>query len=191
MRNSVSNARKRRKKVANRNPGLFYRTALSVIFLDRLSKYLVLHFLSGGAPPLKIFRYFSLTLVKNRGICFGMLTGINLRIAIIIASFLIGIMIILYLLRSGEKSKRTEMALGFIEGGIAGNLIDRIATGAVIDFLDFHFWPVFNLADVSIVSGITLILLEHMAKKKHAPSSVPVNSGKELCPSETECGGRG
>lgn len=151
--------------MACRDFKLFYRVTLSVIFLDRLSKYLILHFLSGGAPSFRVFRYFSLTLVKNRGICFGMLTGVNLRAVIIVVSLVIGTLIILYLHRSHDKSRHTEISLGLIEGGIAGNLIDRITAGAVIDFLDFHFWPVFNLADVSIASGIALIFLQHIRRK--------------------------
>ncbi|MBN1444899.1 MAG: signal peptidase II [Candidatus Omnitrophica bacterium] len=151
--------------MACRNLSLFYWVALWAIALDRLSKYLMLRLLSGEFSSLRVFRYFSLTLVKNTGICFGMLSGFNVRIIVIIASFIIGLMIVLYLYRCPEKSMNTKIALGLIEGGIAGNLIDRIATGAVIDFINFHFWPVFNLADVFIVSGIALVFLQHMRRK--------------------------
>ena len=165
MRNTVSDARERKKKVARRNLSLFYWVALSAIALDQLSKYLMLRLLSGEFSSLRIFRYFSLTLVRNTGICFGMLSGLNVRIVVIIASFIIGLTIIFYLHRCPVKSAYTGTALGLIEGGIAGNLIDRIATGSVIDFINFHFWPVFNLADVFIVSGIALVLLQHMRGK--------------------------
>jgi len=164
MQNVVSNARERKKKVVCRNFRLFYRVTLLAIAVDQFSKYLMLNFLAQGSS-FHIFRYFSLTLVRNTGICFGMLSGVNIRNIIIIASVVIALIIILYLHRCQEKSRQMDIALGLIEGGIAGNLIDRITTGAVIDFINFHIWPVFNLADVFIISGIALIFLKHLRRE--------------------------
>ena len=56
-------------------------------------------------------------------------------------------------LRQGRPGWGTTLWLGLILGGAAGNLIDRIRLGAVVDFLDFRVWPVFNVADACITIG--------------------------------------
>jgi len=137
------------------------------VLLDQFSKYLVVDFLS-EMKSVSIFRYFSLTLVKNTGICFGILNNLNVRIFIITASFIIGIAIIISIIRYG-KDKQMIIASGLVEGGIIGNLIDRIRIGAVIDFINFHFWPVFNLADAFIVTGVVIIFFHHFKGGKYAP----------------------
>ncbi|MCM8760107.1 MAG: signal peptidase II [Candidatus Omnitrophica bacterium] len=144
----------------------FLLTVFLTLFVDRLSKYIIVKFLSDiGSFPLS--RYFSLTIVRNSGLCFGLLKNLNLRNLIVIASFVIATWIFLYLERY-SKDKPTVIASGLIEGGIIGNLIDRISTGAVIDFINFHIWPVFNLADTFIVSGVVIIFFNHLKKGKYA-----------------------
>lgn len=51
-----------------------------------------------------------------------------------------------------------HLGLGFLAGGTLGNLIDRIKNGYVVDFFDFRIWPVFNMADIAIVSGVSCII---------------------------------
>jgi signal peptidase II len=136
------------------------------VLLDQTSKYLVVGFLS-EVRSFSVFRYFSLTLVKNTGICFGILNNLNLRIFIIAASFIIGIAIFISIIRYG-KDKQMLIASGLIEGGIIGNLIDRLRIGAVIDFINFHFWPVFNLADTFIVTGVVILFFHHFKRGPYA-----------------------
>jgi len=136
------------------------------VLLDQTSKYLVVGFLS-EVKSFSVFRYFSLTLVKNTGICFGILNNLNLRIFIIAASFIIGIAIFISIIRYG-KDKQMVIASGLIEGGIIGNLIDRLRIGAVIDFINFHFWPVFNLADTFIVTGVVILFFHHFKRGPYA-----------------------
>jgi signal peptidase II len=152
-----------RKKKVGRNK-IFYPVAFFSILADQFSKYWMCNLLHEELS-LNIFRYFSLTLVRNTGICFGMFNTVNVTIPIIIASVVIAVIISLYFYKFAGNSRLMAVALGLIEGGIIGNLIDRITIGAVIDFIDFHVWPVFNLADVCIVSGIGLIFLKQI--KKH------------------------
>ncbi len=156
----------REKKPGGKNSKVFYAVALFSILADQFSKYWMLIFLREEPSSFNIFRYFSFTLVKNNGICFGVLSNASIKIPVIIASIAIAAAIIAYLNRFTGSSRQMAVALGLIEGGIAGNLIDRIRTGAVIDFINFHVWPVFNLADVCIVSGIALIILKQI-KKSH------------------------
>ena len=51
-----------------------------------------------------------------------------------------------------------KLGMGLLIGGAIGNLIDRLKTGYVIDFIDFRVWPVFNIADISIVVGVGIII---------------------------------
>ena len=67
-------------------------------------------------------------------------------------------LIIFYIKKNHGIAKSLQISFGLIEGGILGNLVDRIRIGAVIDFLDFHIWPVFNFADTFIVTGVFLLL---------------------------------
>jgi signal peptidase II len=57
----------------------------------------------------------------------------------------------------GRDNLDLHLALAFLTGGVLGNLADRLHTGYVIDFLDFHVWPVFNLADTFICLGVVLL----------------------------------
>jgi len=66
-----------------------------------------------------------------------------------------------------------QIALGLQLGGAFGNLLDRLRFGFVTDFLDFKFWPVFNLADSAIVVGMVLLLLFLEEDKARAPAASP------------------
>jgi signal peptidase II len=151
--------------VENRNLKHFYIISAAVFGIDQFSKFLATSFLSGRPASFDIFGYLSLTLVRNTGICFGMLSRWNIKYPVIAASLLIAVFIFIYLYRQKIKTVRIQAALGMIEGGIIGNMADRLRVNGVIDFINLHFWPVFNLADVFIVSGICIILLEHFRGK--------------------------
>lgn len=64
----------------------------------------------------------------------------------------------------------SRVGIGLILGGAVGNWIDRVRVGAVIDFLDFRFWPVFNLADSAITAGVVLCMILFLKEQKK-PSS--------------------
>jgi len=179
--------------VEGKNLRIFYLAALLSVVADRLSKYWMLDFLKEDAS-LNVFRFFSLTLVRNTGICFGVLSAVDIKIPIIAASFVIAAAILVYFHRFAGNSRPTAAALGLIEGGITGNLIDRITTGAVIDFINFHVWPVFNLADVFIVSGIGLIFLKQIKNRNPSPQnclhcSPPPLRGEADTQPKAGCGG--
>lgn len=158
MLNTASNAREKKKNLVNKNFKIFWTFTITCFLLDQISKLVVLRILVENYSH-KIFRYFSLTCIKNSGICFGLFSNSNIQLPVIIGSVIIFSFIIFHINRTPKITKYFQVSLGLIQGGILGNLVDRVRFGAVVDFLDFHVWPVFNLADTFIVSGVLLLLL--------------------------------
>ncbi len=160
MRDTVSIARKKKKeKVRKEFDMLFWSVIFTGLVADQLSKNLVLKYLREG-NSVNFFRYFSLTCIKNKGICFGLLNTEKTVIFLIAVSALVLAGLIYYGLKKGRKlSSQTRVSLGMMSAGILGNLVDRIRFGAVVDFLNFHIWPVFNLADSLIVAGVGVFLI--------------------------------
>jgi len=133
-----------------------------IIFLDQFSKFLALKNLSLARPLDIINGIFRLNLTFNTGAAFGILK--NQTIFFIIISFAASVFIIFNILKS-HNNKET-IALLFILGGAAGNLIDRLRFGCVVDFLDLRFFTVFNLADTAITTGAVLFILTSILKSK-------------------------
>jgi signal peptidase II len=141
-------------------------TALVVLALDQITKLLALQRLAPGIPVPVVDGFFSLTLVMNPGLAFGMLSSTPTAWRWIVAVLSVGALAVLAsvgvrLLASGGWT--TRVALGFIFGGAVGNLLDRGRFGAVVDFLDFYWrgyhWPAFNVADSAITVGVALLAL--------------------------------
>jgi len=141
----------------NKKSILVFSTALIIVFLDQLTKYLIrMNFQLNQSVPL-IKNIFHMTYVTNTGSAFGLFKGINLffilfSVAVIIAIFY-------YLRKIVGNEKLLQFAVGLLLGGTIGNLIDRIAYGSVIDFIDFIIWPVFNIADSAVTISIILLII--------------------------------
>ena len=149
-------------------------TAVVVLVLDLLTKHLALERLPPGRPVHVVDGFFSLTLVMNPGLAFGMLAGTPAGWRWLVALLSIGALTVLAVvgLRMLPTGGRfTPLALGLIFGGAVGNLIDRARFGAVVDFLDFYWrgyhWPAFNVADSAITVGVALLALRMLT----APAS--------------------
>lgn len=115
---------------------------------------------SGGA--IRVVRgFFYIVHVGNTGAAWSVLSGRSVMLAALAAATLVGIFIGRKAL--GLHSARSQMCFGLMCGGIAGNLVDRLARGHVVDFLDFHFghyiYPTFNVADSAICVGVFLYAL--------------------------------
>jgi len=141
-------------------------TAVAILILDQFTKLLALERLPPGLPVGVIDGFFSLTLVMNPGLAFGLLSSTPTAWRWIVALLSMGALAVLgvvgmRLLPEGGWAAR--LALGLIFGGAIGNLIDRGRFGAVVDFLDFYWrgyhWPAFNVADSAISVGVTLLAL--------------------------------
>ncbi|MCL5773715.1 MAG: signal peptidase II [Firmicutes bacterium] len=142
--------------------------AILVILLDQLSKYLVAgHFLLNFSTPL-LGRILYLTYIKNSGIAFGFAPRAGVFLIILTAAVIIVFIFVAANYSKKETAGRKlalQIAAGLVLGGSIGNLIDRIRLGAVIDFIDFKFWPVFNFADSAVTIGILIILVEILIKR--------------------------
>ena len=157
MRASALSARKKEKKNSFflRSAGIW--VIVAVILLDQLTKALISRYIPLDQSITLITHVFSLTLVHNSGAAFGILK--NQTILFIIIS-LIALPSIIFCFKADPQRRRsslTQLALFLVISGAIGNLIDRIAWGYVIDFLDFHVWPVFNVADSAITIGAVLL----------------------------------
>jgi signal peptidase II len=139
-----------------------------VLVLDQVAKWVALHRLPPGAPVSVVDGFFSLTLVMNPGLAFGMLGSVPTSwrwVVVVLSMAAVGVLATLATRLLPGGGKIAAIAIGMIFGGAAGNLIDRARFGAVVDFLDFYWrgwhWPAFNVADSAISVGVTLLAL-HM-----------------------------
>ena len=141
----------------------FYILILLTVICDQLTKILALHYLAAQDTLPIIPNIFHLTLVHNTGIAFGFFRDHQSLLFILISISLI----ILFVWGKTRKnlSAIDQVAVGLILGGAVGNWIDRLRLGAVIDFLDFRVWPVFNMADSAITVGVCLYLLSILKNK--------------------------
>jgi signal peptidase II len=130
--------------------------AALVFVVDRGVKALVEGSMRLGESIPLIPGFLSLTYIKNDGGAFGILGGS--RLALLIGSA-VAIGVVLWILLSGSSSRLTSLGCGLILGGAAGNLVDRLATGEVTDYIHFSFWYIFNAADAAIVVGVAILLL--------------------------------
>ncbi|TNE40274.1 MAG: signal peptidase II [Alphaproteobacteria bacterium] len=148
--------------------GLF--CALGVIILDQVSKFLLIDVMTLHPEGIEITPFFHLVMVWNRGVSFGMFAGHDMRWALVALSLAISVAILFWLRRA--HSRFLALCLGFILGGAIGNVIDRVRLGAVADFFDFDLyfmrWPAFNVADMAIVCGVVLILVESLFQGRKA-----------------------
>jgi signal peptidase II len=136
----------------------------SVILLDQLTKHLAIQFLQLNTPVPVINNFLNLTLVHNRGAAFGFFQN-QLLLFVLVSLLAIGL--IIYNLKNNKNSAILKFALAMILGGAAGNLIDRLRFGFVVDFLDLRIWPVFNLAD-SVITIAAVILTWELIFNKNA-----------------------
>ena len=136
--------------------------AAVIVLIDQLTKIAIERtFDYGDVEPVTGF--FNLVLTYNKGAAFSFLASASgwqkhfLTVVGIGAS-----LFILYLLARHGHQRLFSLALAMILGGAIGNVIDRLAYGHVIDFLDFHVggwhWPAFNVADSAIVGGAILLV---------------------------------
>ena len=139
--------------------------AALVVILDQASKLWATEALRGHPPVTVVENFFHLVYHRNTGGVFGLFSGSpsGLRITLFVIVTLVALGFVVYLIREwGRESRSALVALSLVAGGALGNLIDRIAYGEVIDFIDWHWhghhWPAFNVADSAITVGTAVLL---------------------------------
>lgn len=130
--------------------------AMAVVVIDQWSKYYVQTHMSLGMSIPLIPSVFHLTYILNPGAAFGILEN-QRTFFVIIGLLMIGAVLYLYP-RIPANMRLLRLGTGLMMGGAVGNVIDRIQTGYVVDFFDFRIWPVFNIADIAIVVGVSCII---------------------------------
>jgi signal peptidase II len=145
--------------------------SLAVIALDQLSKGLAEQRLT-PYEPLALLPLLNLTLMHNTGAAFSLLAEAGgwqrwlfVGFALLVTGVLTG-----WLLRLEARERLSAAALSLLIGGAIGNLIDRLRTGRVVDFIDVYYgdwhWPAFNLADSAITLGVALLLLDTLRRQE-------------------------
>jgi signal peptidase II len=135
-----------------------------IVALDQITKFVVVRS-AVASEPVEVASFFNLVLVYNRGAAFSFLAeGAGWQRGLFVAIAVIASLWIVHLLRKYPHQHLFALALALILAGAVGNVIDRIAVGAVIDFLDFHafgyHWPAFNVADSAITCGAVLLVCD-------------------------------
>ena len=141
--------------------------ALAVVVLDQIVKAMVRSRLMLHESITVIPGFFDLTRVHNTGAAYGFLNGVDFpfKTALLVCvatAALVGLT--LYAVKLDRNQELTRAGLTLVIGGAAGNLIDRVTAGYVLDFVDlyrgnWHFWA-FNVADSAISIGVVLMILE-------------------------------
>ncbi len=141
-----------------------YLLSLTIVIFDQISKgiaerYLLLH------HPVSVMPSFNWTLMYNEGAAFSFLSDAGgwQRWFLSVLSLIVSAIFVVWIYRLKNKQPGLLVALSLILGGAIGNLIDRIATGRVVDFIQWYYadyyWPAFNIADSAICVGAVLLLI--------------------------------
>jgi signal peptidase II len=130
--------------------------ALAVFVLDQGLKAVVQGAMSPGESIPVIPGFLSITYIRNDGGAFGILGGSQV---LLLLGSVVAVGVVLWMLIAGQRSRLATLACGMILGGAAGNLLDRLTTGEVTDYVHFSFWYVFNAADAAITVGVATLLL--------------------------------
>ena len=151
--------------------------AAAILILDQVVKVVVRSRLDLYESVSVIPGVLSLTRVHNTGAAFGLMNAMDfpyktLIVALIATAALSGLA--LYAATLDPLQRLSRLGLAFIIGGAAGNLIDRLAYGYVLDFVDayyggWHFWA-FNVADAAITFGVALMILDILGVGRHRVS---------------------
>ena len=155
---------------------IFLPVAVLSILADQLTKAYALAKLPGpGVRVSVVENYFDWVLAYNTGSAFSMFSGTDGARVFLSVIGVAAVLAVLWLVHKSEDNQTLMLsAFGLMVGGAIGNLIDRIATGKVTDFILWRYyektWPVFNIADVCLCIAAGLFLLGSFKPKKDEPT---------------------
>lgn len=159
---------------------LLWTLALAVLVIDQATKFWIdarmpLGTYGPGQAITVVEGFFYLVHVGNTGAAWSILTGKSTLLALLAILTLAAIYV--WRRELGLKQRIVQFSFGLLCGGIAGNLIDRLLHGHVIDFLDFHFgsytYPTFNIADAGICIGVIIYLIHSMRQPNPSVDESP------------------
>ncbi len=140
--------------------------AAATVVADQLTKWVVSGRLELG-DGVAILGPFSIHHVQNTGIAFGLFSD-STSVVIVLTTAAVAAMTVFFA-HSAQRHPLLPVALGLVMGGSISNLVDRVRLGHVTDFLDFDYWPAFNLADTFIVVGVGLLFASFVAADRTSP----------------------
>ena len=148
--------------IANKRNLIFALFIFFLIIVDQAAKQLAtFHILPGSLLPV-IGEFVYLTLVKNQGLVMG-LFSLPFHLTIFLTISIIALFSFILLLRLRERG---NFGMVFIISGMVGNLWDRVFRKGVIDFIYVKFWPIFNVADIFIITGVVLTCVSLIFSRK-------------------------
>jgi signal peptidase II len=152
---------------------------LLIVVLDQITKMIVRRTLPLHDSVTVIPGFLDFTHVRNTGAAFGILNAVDFPfktalLAVVASVALVGVAI--YSAGLAHQQLLARIGLALIIGGAAGNLIDRLFEGSVVDFVDvywgtYHFWA-FNVADSAITVGVIVMILDMLGVGTHASKTV-------------------
>jgi signal peptidase II len=145
--------------------------AFAAVAADQLTKYLVTSRLALD-DGVHVVGPFWIHHVQNSGIAFGLFSSATA--VVIVATGIAVTWMLVFFGRSGARHPVLPVALGLVIGGSTSNLLDRVRLGYVTDFLDFRYWPAFNLADSFIVIGVLVLLAVLVLNEREPRRTRPV-----------------
>ena len=157
--------------------------AAGVVLVDQATKHWAVTTLSNG-ETIDVVWTLQFNLAFNNGMAFSQGRGFGPLIAVVATAVIVWLLISL----RPESSRMSTIGMGLLIGGAAGNLIDRLfrgdawLRGAVVDFIDFQWFPIFNVADIAVNVGAGLLILNSvLASRRERP-----DSGDLVVPSQQE-----
>lgn len=149
----------------------------AIVVLDQVTKQIVVRGLALHESVTVIPGLLDFTHVRNTGAAFGLLNTVDFPgKTIVIAAVALGALLVMAAYAAALPARQwlARLGLALVLGGAAGNLVDRLRQGYVVDYVDFywrgwHFWA-FNVADAAITTGVALVILDLLWPRAEAPA---------------------
>jgi len=145
----------------------FLAIASAVVVCDQITKLAIVRTIAEGSHISVFDDWLVLSHIRNSGAAFGTLRGFGGVLAMVALAGIAAFAIVVW----RRPTTVVGIAAGLVAGGAMGNLVDRIARGTVVDFVDFRYWPAFNVADSAITIGAVLLVWFGQRRSKAEPQT--------------------
>ena len=147
--------------------------AVVIFAADQASKWWIVESVMQPPRTIEVTSFFNLVLAYNRGVSFSFFNSESASNPYIFSALALAIVIGLILWLRRIDHRLPGLAVGLVIGGAAGNTLDRLRFGGVVDFIDLHLgvnhWPAFNVADSAIVVGAALLIIDALFRRRESP----------------------